>query len=77
MDNPNPHVPSRQPPKMSLVEGHELLRKAGFEQGPSAGSRGECWIRTRDGHPAYVVYAGPPWGDYFLAEAIHDTIALD
>jgi hypothetical protein len=65
-----------QPDKIPIPQGRECLQRAGFDLGPNAGSRGECWIRRRDGLPVFVAYA-PPWGEYFLAEAIHDVIALN
>jgi hypothetical protein len=64
-----------QPPKISIPEGRVLL-SVSFEPGPNAGPRGECWIRKRDGHPVFVTYAGPPWGEYFMAESVHDALAM-
>ena len=74
-DHPPPET-QKQPEKISIVEGRKLLRNGGFDPGPNAGSRAECWIRKRDGHPVTVTYA-PPWGEYFMAESLHDESLHD
>jgi hypothetical protein len=60
--------------KTPLAEGRAQLIERDFEMGPNAGSRGELWIH-KSGHPAFITYVGPPYGEYFSTESLEEAFS--